>query len=80
MKRMKAVKEDINKGKLTPLERSARNSIIWHLSEAGFTVSSIARVLRINQSVASRIVDKKPERTKIIDTILWGNDFGQLRD
>lgn len=76
---MEPVKKDINKEELSPIERGARNSIIWHLADAGFTISSIARIMSMTQSTVSRIVDKKPERTKIIDTILWGEQFGEPR-
>lgn len=76
---MKAVKEDINTVELSPIERGARNSIIWHLADAGFTVTSIARIMSMTQSTISRIVDKKPERTKLIDAVLWGEQFSEPR-
>lgn len=80
MSRMESVKTIINKKELSPIERGARNSIIWHLSEGGFTVSSIANIMTMTQSTVSRIVDKKPEKTKLIDAILWGVKFGEDRE
>ncbi len=45
---------------LTPLERSARNNIVWQLVNHGFTVSSVANIMNMNVSTVSRIADKKP--------------------
>ncbi len=45
---------------LTPLERSARNGIIWQLANHGFSVSSIANIMNMNVSTVSRLADKKP--------------------
>lgn len=45
---------------LTPLERSARNNIVWQLVNHGFTVSSVTNIMNMNVSTVSRIADKKP--------------------
>lgn len=62
---------------LSPIERSARNSVIWKLHTAGFSVSSIANIMGMTQSTVSRVVDKKPERAKLMDTVLFGDKLGE---
>lgn len=74
---MESVKKDINRRELSIIERSARNSIIWRLSAVGFTVSSIANIMNMTQSTVSRMVDKKPSRSKVIDTVLFGDKLGE---
>ncbi len=74
---MEAVKKDINRRELSIIERSARNSIIWRLAEVGFSVSSIANIMNMTQSTVSRMVDKKPSRSKVIDTVLFGDKLGE---
>jgi predicted transcriptional regulator len=71
---METVKKDINKKELSPIERGLRNSIVWRLRNAGFNVSTIANVMNMNQSTVSRVIEKKPESGKLIDTILWGSE------
>lgn len=77
---MNDVKKVMNKSELTPIERGVRNSVIWHLHDAGFGVSTIANVMNMTQSTVSRVVSSKPERTKLIDTVLWGVPFGCVRE
>jgi predicted transcriptional regulator len=69
---MENVKKDVNKKELSPIERGVRNSVVWRLSIAGFNVSTIANVMNMTQSTVSRVIEKKPESGKLIDTILWG--------
>jgi DNA-binding MarR family transcriptional regulator len=74
---MNAVKKDINRKDLTIIERSARNSIIWRLSVVGFNVSTIANIMNMTQSTVSRIIDKHPLKSKVIDTVLFGDKLGE---
>jgi predicted transcriptional regulator len=74
---METVKRDMHKRELSPIERSARNSIVWRLHTAGFNVSSIANIMSMTQSTVSRVVDKKPEQAKLMDTVLFGEKFGE---
>ena len=74
---METVKKDINKRELSLIERSTRNSIIWRLASVGFNVSSIANIMNMTQSTVSRMVDKKPSRSKVIDTVLFGDKLGE---
>jgi predicted transcriptional regulator len=74
---MEPVKKDINKRELSIIERSARNSIIWRLSSVGFNVSSIANIMNMTQSTVSRMIDKKPSRSKVIDAVLFGDKIGE---
>lgn len=69
---METVKKDMNRRELTPIERGVRNSVVWRLSMAGFNVSTIANVMNMTQSTVSRVIEKKPESGKLIETILWG--------
>jgi predicted transcriptional regulator len=62
---------------LSPIERSARNSIVWKLHTIGFSVSSIAHIMGMTQSTVSRVVDKKPKGFRVMDTILFGESFGE---
>lgn len=62
---------------LSPIERSARNSVIWKLHTAGFNVSSIANIMGMTQSTVSRVVDKKPERARLMDMVLFGDKAGE---
>lgn len=74
---MEIVKKDINRRELTPIERGVRNSIVWRLSSAGFNVSTIANVMNMTQSTVSRVIDKKPEKSRLIDTVLFGAPLGE---
>jgi DNA-binding MarR family transcriptional regulator len=74
---MNTVKKDINTRELSIIERSTRNSIIWRLSCVGFNVSSIANIMNMTQSTVSRMIDKKPSRSKVIDTVLFGDKLGE---
>jgi len=65
-------KKVINTKELSPIERGARNSIVWRLSTAGFTVTSIANIMGMTVSTVSRLVDKKPEEKRLMDTVLFG--------
>lgn len=69
---METVKKDINRRELTPIERGVRNSVVWRLSTAGFNVSTISNVMNMTQSTVSRVIEKKPDSGKLIDSILWG--------
>jgi len=77
---MNMSKKVINRKELTPIEKGVRNSVIWHLNDAGFNIGTIANVLNMNQSTVSRVVSNKPERTKLLDTILWGTPMSQTRE
>ena len=74
---MEVVKKDINRRELSIIERSARNSIIWRLAGVGFNVSSIANIMNMTQSTVSRMVDKKPSGSKVIDIVLFGDKLGE---
>lgn len=69
---MNDVKKVINR-ELSPIERSARNSLVWRLSTAGFTITSIANIMGMTVSTVSRLVDKKPEAPRLMDTVLFGD-------
>jgi len=73
---MEPVKKDINKRELSVIERSARNSIIWRLSYVGFNVTTIANVMNMQQSTVSRIIDKRPSKSRIMDSVLFGDKLG----
>jgi predicted transcriptional regulator len=62
---------------LSPIERSARNSIVWRLSYVGFNINTIANIMNMTQSTVSRIVDKRPETSRIIDSVLFGDKLGE---
>ena len=40
---------------------------------------TIANILNTTISTVSRIIDKKPDRTKLLDTIIWKEPTGRLR-
>lgn len=73
---MESVKKDINRRELSVIERSIRNSIIWRLSYVGFTVNTIANVMNMSQSTVSRIIDKRPSKSRIMDSVLFGDSIG----
>lgn len=58
--------------KLTPIERGARDSIVWHLKQTGFTNTAIANIMGMTPSSVTRSLEKKPDQVKLIDTVLWG--------
>lgn len=58
------------KKELTPMERSARNSIIWQLSDIGFNVTSVSNIMNISPSTISRLIDKKPKK---VQQLVWFN-------
>lgn len=62
---------------LSPIERSARNSIVCRLSYVGFNISTIANIMNMTQSTVSRIVDKSPEKSRVIDAVLFGDKIGE---
>ena len=70
---MNDVKRVINTKELSPIERSARNSLVWRLSTAGFTITSIANIMGMTVSTVSRLVDKKPSEPRLMDTVLFGD-------
>lgn len=80
MNDMNNVKSEVPKRELTPIERGARNSIIWHLNAAGFNVTSISHIMNMGQSTVSRVVDAKPDKYKLMDTVLWGKQFSEPRE
>lgn len=57
---------------LSPIERSVRNSVICRLHKSGFTVSSIARVMNVGQSVVSRTITKMKDTPRLMDSVLFG--------
>jgi predicted transcriptional regulator len=64
---------------ISPIEKGARNSIIWHLNYLGFTNSAIANIMNINVSTLSRIIKGKPKKNRIIDTVLFGVELAKPR-
>lgn len=62
---------------LSPIERSARNSIVWRLSYIGFNVNTIANIMGMTQSTVSRVIDKRPDRSRVMDSVLFGDKLGE---
>ncbi len=62
---------------LSPIERSARNSIVWRLSYVGFNVNTIANIMGMTQSTVSRVIDKRPDRSRVMDSVLFGDKLGE---
>jgi predicted transcriptional regulator len=69
---MNDVKKNMGTRELTPIERSARNSIVWRLSTSGFNITSIANIMGMTVSTVSRLVEKKPSDPRLMDTVLFG--------
>jgi transposase-like protein len=57
----------MNKKPLTPIEKSARDAIVYKLAMLGFNVNSIANIMNMNASTVSRIADKKPNMMLGVD-------------
>lgn len=55
--------------KLSPIDRATRNTVVLFLYNAGYTVSAIARVMKMSDSTVSRVTDMQVDNKRLMEII-----------